>query len=233
MKSWISALAAYRPARRAVVALYAATGVVVVVQRGIIGPQHNVFKIFRQSFWHLVAGSNLYAAYPSEQGGRPADLFKYSPTAALFFAPFALPPYGLALLAWSLLGALLLLRGLTMVLDPDRAVLAALLVFPDLFAALQACSSNAQVAALIILAYAALEHGHQLRGALAVIVGAAMKIFPLAALAFALLHSRRKSSIVRHPIPETWKCWCGTDRPNIAATGWSRCCAAKSAHASR
>ena len=111
MRSRVTALAAGQPLRRAVVALYVATSVAVVLQRGIVGPQHNVFRIFRQSFWHLVAGRNLYTAYPSEQGGAPADLFKYSPTAALFFAPFALPPYGLALLAWSLLGALLLFRG--------------------------------------------------------------------------------------------------------------------------
>ena len=192
MRSRVTALAAGQPLRRAVVALYVATSVAVVLQRGIIGPQHNVFRIFRQSFWHLVAGRNLYTAYPSEQGGAPADLFKYSPTAALFFAPFALPPYGLALLAWSLLGALLLFRGLTLVLERERAVLAALLVFPDLFASLQACSSNAQVAALIILAYAALEHRHQLRGAVAIVAGAALKIFPLAAIAFALLHPRRR-----------------------------------------
>src|SRR5438105_7168066 len=192
MSRWISALAAGRSARRAVVGLYVATSVAVVVQRGIMGPQHNVFKIFRQSFWHLVAGRNLYAAYPGEQGGAPADLFKYSPTAALFFAPFALPPYGLALLAWSLLGGLLLFRSLSRVLEPDRAVLAALLVFPDLFASLQACSSNAHVAALIILAYAALEHRHHVLAALAIVAGAAMKIFPLAALTFALLHPRRR-----------------------------------------
>src|SRR4029077_2129625 len=101
-----------------------ATAVAVVVQRGVVGRQHNVFKIFRQSFKHLVAGRNLYAAYPSEQGGAADDLFKYSPTAALGFAPFAFPPYALALLAWSLLGALLLYYGLTRVLDPQPAVLA-------------------------------------------------------------------------------------------------------------
>ena len=199
MRSWTSAPRALELSsphlsrwRRIVISLYAATCGAVVVQRGILGPQHSVFKIFRQSFWHLVAGRNLYAPYPLEQGALPADLFKYSPTAALFFAPFAIPPYGLALFAWSLLGALLLFKSLTLVLEPRRAVLAAVLVYPDLVAALQACSSNAQIAGLIILAYAALERRRQLSGAIAIVAAAAMKIFPLAALTFALFQPRRR-----------------------------------------
>jgi len=178
--------------RRSVITLYVATCGAVVVQRGILGPQHSVFKIFRQSYWHLLAGRNLYAPYPAEQGGLPSDLFKYSPTAGFLFAPFAIPPYGVALFAWSLLGALLLYKSLTLVLEPRRALLAAVLVFPDLFASLQACSSNAQIAALIILAYAVLERRHQVGGAVAIVVGAAMKIFPLAALTFALFQPRRR-----------------------------------------
>jgi hypothetical protein len=175
-----------------IVALYALTALFVTLQRGVLGPQHNVFKIFRQSFWHLLAGRNLYAAYPLEQGGAAADLFKYSPTAALLFAPFALPPYGIALFAWSLVGALLLFHGLTRVLEPERALIASLLVYPDLIASLQACSSNAQVAALILLAFAAIEHGQAIRGSLAMVIGATVKLFPLAAITFALFHSRRR-----------------------------------------
>src|SRR5690349_10862668 len=158
-----------RAAMRAIITLYVLAAPVVVVQRGVVGAPHNVFRIFRQSFWHLLAGQNLYAAYPAEQGGAPADLFKYSPTAALLFAPFAIPPYSLALLGWSLLSALLLYRALALVLEAKQALFASLIVLPDLFASLQACSSNAVVAALIILAFAALERGQQLRGAVAVV----------------------------------------------------------------
>lgn len=178
--------------QRVAVSLYTAAAGIVVLERGVFGPPHTVFKIFRQSFWHLVGAQNLYASYPAEQGSAPADLFKYSPTAALFFAPFAVPPYSLALLGWSLLGALLLYRALALVLEPRPALLAALIVLPDLFASLQACSSNAVVAALMILAFAAMERRHQLRGVIAVIAGAALKIFPLAALTFAVFHPRRR-----------------------------------------
>lgn len=182
----------HRAARNAILGLYVVAAVIVVVQRGVLGAQHNVFRIFRQSFWHLLAGQNLYAPYPAEQGAAPADLFKYSPTAALFFAPFALPPYSWALLAWSLLGALLVYRALALLLEPRPALIASALVLPDLFAAMQGCSSNAQIAALIVLAFVALERRQQLRGAVAIVAGAAIKIFPLAALTFALFHPRRR-----------------------------------------
>jgi hypothetical protein len=181
-----------RRCERLVIVVYVATAALIPLQRGVWGPQHSVFKIFRQSFWHLAEGSNLYAAYPHEQGAHAADLFKYSPTAALLFAPFARLSYAVALFAWSLLGAGLLWYALTRVLPRERAVLAAALLYPDLLASLQACSSNAVVTASIILTYIALERGHQLGAAAAVVSGAAVKLFPLAALTFALFHRRRR-----------------------------------------
>jgi hypothetical protein len=181
-----------RSYERLVVAIYVATALLIPLQRGVWGPQHSVFKIFRQSFWHLVEGNNLYDAYPLEQGAHASDLFKYSPTAALLFAPFSALPYAVALFAWSLLGAGLVWYALTRVLPREQAVLAAALLYPDLLASLQACSSNALVTASIILTYVALERGHQLPAAAAVVSGAAMKLFPLAALTFALFHRRRR-----------------------------------------
>ena len=136
-----------RRCERAMILLYVATAALIPLQRGVWGPQPNVFKIFRQSFWHLVEGRNLYAAYPLEQGAGAADLFKYSPTAVLLFAPFVPLPYAVALLAWSVLGAGLLWYALNGVLPRERAVLAAALLYPDLLASLQACSSNAFVTA--------------------------------------------------------------------------------------
>lgn len=192
MRSWSSIRFSLRSAQRAVVALYIATCLAVAVQRGVVNTRHSTFKIFRQSFPHLVAGKNLYALYPTEQGGAPDDLFKYSPTAALFFAPFSLTPYALALFAWLAAGALLLYWSLTLILEARQAVIAALLLYPDLVASLQASSSNAHVAALIILAYAAMERRHQLTASIAIVAGAAIKIFPLAALTFALFHPRRR-----------------------------------------
>ena len=66
-----------------------------------------------------------------------------------------------------------------------------LLTIPELYNALQASQSNALVAALIVFAFVALENDRQLRGCLAIATGVAIKIFPLAALSFAIFHPRR------------------------------------------
>ena len=52
------------------------------------------FEIFRTASRHLLSGQDLYAEYPAEH----TDRFKYSPTFALLFAPFAWLPWPLALL---------------------------------------------------------------------------------------------------------------------------------------
>ena len=182
--------------RRAILALYVGTAALVTVQRGVLGPRHTTFLIFRRSFWHLLAGVNLYAPYPLEQGAAPADLFKYSPTAALLFGSIALPPYFLALFAWSLLGALLVWHVLQKMVPGDKALVAALLVYPDLLASMQACSSNAVVAGLIVLAFVLLETAGQLRAAVVIVLGTAIKLFPIAAVTFAIFHPRRRRFVL-------------------------------------
>src|ERR1700737_653540 len=83
-------------------ALYAVGVVVATLQRGVWSREHTTFSIFRQSFTHLVNNQNLYAAYPVEQGAAAADLFKYSPSAAVLFAPLTVLPFTAALLLWNL-----------------------------------------------------------------------------------------------------------------------------------
>ena len=88
---------AYLRQRLWLLALYAAGVVVATLQRGVWSRDHTTFSIFRQSFVHLAQHQNLYAAYPAEQGAAAVDLFKYSPSAAVLFAPLALIPFSAAL----------------------------------------------------------------------------------------------------------------------------------------
>lgn len=139
------------------------------------------FEIFRASTHHLLSGENLYAQYPTEQ-----DRFKYSPSFALLFAPLAFLPSALALFLWSALNAMALFVALERLLPPRQAMLAAALMLLELLRAMQNAQSNALVAALIILTFVAIEAGRTWRAACAVALGACIKIFPLAALTFAL-----------------------------------------------
>lgn len=140
------------------------------------------FEIFRTASLHLFDDRDLYAEYPDQH----SDRFKYSPTFALLFAPFAWLPWPVALFLWSSLNALLLFVAVERVLPGRAGLLALAFLHLEVLRGMQNAQSNALVAALMILAYAALERTHAWRAAAAVALGACVKIFPLAALTLAV-----------------------------------------------
>jgi len=180
--------------RFVVYSMYVAVAILVTIRRGASDSTHTTFKIFRQSFWHLLHGTDLYAQYPLEQGAAAVDLFKYSPSAAALFMPFALPPYGPAMLLWSLLNALALCFALERLLGSEKARIAQWLLLPQAFATLETMQSNALVTALMIGGFVALENRRQLRAVLAIVTATALKIYPAAMLVFAAFHPRRLRS---------------------------------------
>lgn len=152
--------------------------------------QCNNFLIFRAAFDHLIAGRDMYAAYPREH----MDLFKYSPTFALLFAPFAKLPFQLALLGWNLLNVLLLYQAIRLALPKPQRITALQVAGIGLISTTDGTQSNGLVAALIILAFVALERDHVAAAAVAVVVGTLVKLFPLSAALFAL------------PRRDRWRC---------------------------
>ncbi|HEX4628156.1 MAG TPA: glycosyltransferase 87 family protein, partial [Gemmatimonadales bacterium] len=89
--------------RPAFLALYGVSAALVTVQQAVFGHNNN-FSVFRSASLNLFAGRDLYAAHPEQH----FVLYKYSPTFAVLFAPFAYLPFALGFLCWSLLNALLL-----------------------------------------------------------------------------------------------------------------------------
>lgn len=140
------------------------------------------FEIFRLASRHLVAQIDMYAEYPAVH----VDRFMYSPTFALLFTPFALIVWPLALVLWSLLNALVLFAAVERALPGRAGLFAMLYLHLEVLRAMQNAQSNALVAGLVILAYVALERRSAWRAAFSVGLGAAVKIFPLAALTFAI-----------------------------------------------
>ena len=166
--------------------LWIAAIVVATVQQGVTRENNN-FRIFRAASRHLLAGSDLYAAYPAEH----FDFFKYSPTFALLFTPFAYGPFWLSMLLWNALNAGALYVALGMVLPRRAASLARAIVFLDMLGSLQNVQSNALVAALIIFTFAAYERHHTALGSFAAVTGTYVKLFPLAGVSFAIFHPRK------------------------------------------
>jgi hypothetical protein len=176
---------------RAMLVLYVLAVVVATLQRGgIIDPRvealENNFRIFRWAYFNLVQGVDLYAAHTEHYN----DLFKYSPTFALFFAPFAPLPFWLGLTLWNAANALSVWWAVTRLLPTRQAALVLSLCFIEVLTAVQRAQSNALVAALIILAFLAFQRGWFFRAALAIGAGAFIKIFPLAMLMFGLFERR-------------------------------------------
>ena len=175
----------------ALLVLYAATVLAIVVHQGLTHVDSN-FAIFRASFRHLAAGQDLYAPYAGEQ----VDRFKYSPVFALLFAPFALSPTLIALGAWNALNVFLLVYAIRRLLPGSASTLALLLLYLEVVRTTERAQSNALVAALIILAFLYMEERRQLSASTAIVTGTFVKIFPAAALTFAVFHERRLRMIV-------------------------------------
>lgn len=190
-----------RRRRRWLLALYVAGVLIATWQRGVNANDHSTFSIFRQSFIHLAHHDNLYASYPAEQGRHPVHRFKYSPSAAMLFAPLSAVPLPFALLCWNALNVGLLILAVTRLLPSHRANLALLLLAPEVFVAIQSSSSNALVTALIILGAMAFWDGRLRTGAIAVTTGTAIKIFPLGTLVFALMRPKRAASLLAVCVP--------------------------------
>jgi hypothetical protein len=182
--------------------VYTLAGLAVTIQKLVLTAQEaatatpGVFKptayenyvIFKLSFAHLIAETNIYAGFPSEQW----DLYKYSPAFALCMEPFYLLPDTVGLLLWSLLNALLPLYALLHlpVLTEKQKVFCAWFIFPELLVSLQNCQSNSLTLGLLLLACIAFERGLLVRAALWITGAAFIKIFGIAAAALALLYPK-------------------------------------------
>ena len=95
------------------------------------------------------------------------------------------------MLLWNALNAGALYVALGMVLPRRAANVARVLVFLDMLGSLQNVQSNALVAALIIFTFAAYERRHTTLGTVAALTGTYIKLFPLAAVSFAVFHPRK------------------------------------------
>lgn len=161
------------------------TGASAAEVRNAAKPSGN-FEIFRLASRHLVSGEDMYAEYPAEI----SDRFKYSPTFALLFVPLAWLAWPAALFLWSCLNALVLFVAVERVLPGRAGLLALSALLLEVLRGMQNAQSNALVAGLIVLAFVAMERANAWRTAAAVMLGACVKIFPLAALSFALPRRR-------------------------------------------
>jgi hypothetical protein len=181
--------------KRFIWAVYSLAAVGVSAQRLWLGKDSDGYTfcenyvIFKNSFPHLVAGLNPYAAFPAEQW----DLFKYSPAFALFMAPFAVVPDWFGLSIWNLLNALVLLAAILKltVLTENQRVFMAWFVLIELVTSLQNSQSNGLTAGLMLWTFIAFERSKMWQAAGFIASSAFIKIFGIFGAALALLYPKK------------------------------------------
>lgn len=152
-------------------------------------PQYNNYLIFKFSFQHLVEGLNLYEFYPEEYG----DLFKYSPTFALFMGLFYYLPDWFGLILWGLLNTLSIYFGIRLlpVLSSEKKIFILLFILLELIGNLQNEQSNALMAGLLLLTFVSFEKKNLLLAALFVALGVYVKVFGILGAALFLLYPNK------------------------------------------
>ena len=162
---------------------------------------YNNYLIFKQSFFHLIEGKDLFILYPQEHW----DLYKYSPTFSLIMAPLAILPDVIGLFCWNLLNALVLFFGIKKLQLPKRFKgfdiqkihsFILLLVGLELMTSLQNEQSNGLIAGLIILAFVFLEKEKIWLGTLCIALTFYIKIFGIVAFALFLVYPKKGKFIL-------------------------------------
>jgi hypothetical protein len=174
------------PGEAWLVALYALTAALVTWQQIHIDHINN-FRMARWSFFQLLKGADLYAAYPAQY----YDLYQYSPTFALLVAPFALPPMWLGLGLFNSFNIAVFYYAVRRFLPGRQGLIALLILYFEVLRSTQNTEINTLITGLTLLAFLWLESGRTARAAAAICLGAAIKIFPLAAGALAIPHRWR------------------------------------------
>ena len=157
--------------------------------------KYNNYVIFKYSHFHLLDGKNLYTEYFPEEYW---DLYKYSPTFALFFGCFAWFPDWLGLTLWNLLNVLIFFIAIRYlpILDEKKKMWILLLSVPDVMNSLQNSQSNVLVAGLIILGFVLFEKKNYFLATLCLVATFYIKIFGIVALILLLFYPEKVKSIL-------------------------------------
>ena len=148
----------------------------------------NNYLIFREPFFNLLAGNDLYQEYPQFY----YDTFKYSPAFALLFAPMSLLPDYIGPIIWNLLNATVFVVAIKHFFKDDKlCIYALLIVLLEAITSLQNLQSNCLLSGLIMLTYVNLRKQKTIWAALCVSLAAFIKIYGIAAIAFAIFFRER------------------------------------------
>ena len=153
----------------------------------------NNFLIFRGSFYHLLAGQDLYIHYPNEY----QDLFLYGPIFSYIIAPFAVMPVWMGVTFWNIFLAMILYWAIQKLPceKPSNHIFILWFCTHDLLTALFMQQFNVAIAALIIASFLCVEKEKDVWATLFILLGAFVKLYTIVGLAF-FFFSRHKIKFI-------------------------------------
>ncbi len=148
--------------------------------------QYNNFIIFKNSFFHLISGADLYQSFPHEQ----YDLFKYTPTFSLIFGIIAVLPNYLGLLLWNLLNVMLPLFAIHQIfgLNQRLKTIFTLLLLPEFFTTILNSQSNGLILGLLLFAFSAIQKNETRKAVVFILLTAFIKLFGVFFFAIFLIY---------------------------------------------
>lgn len=146
---------------------------------------YNNYLIFKQSFFHLISGKDMYIHYPQEY----FDLYKYSPTFALAMGLIAWLPDWAGLIIWNTLNVLVLFAAIRM-LPYNKKTIAFILLFiiVELITSTQNSQSNAMLAGLMIGAFCFMERDKPIWATLLLTAAMFIKVYGAAGFVLCLVY---------------------------------------------
>lgn len=156
---------------------------------GRLYTEYNNYVIFKNSFFHLLQGKNIYQWFPGEQW----DLYKYSPFFSLFFSLFAYFPDFIGLTLWSLLNSLIVFFAISKLpgFSKEKKSWILLYCFIEMLGSIQNTQSNGLMAGLMILAFVFLEESNYFLAAFCIVFSIYIKIFGAVAFSLYLLYPNK------------------------------------------
>ena len=151
--------------------------------------QYNNYEIFTHSYYHLVNNQDLYERYEAEHW----DLFKYTPTFALFFGFFTLLPDWLGLIIWSLINSLVLVTAIYFLpkINTKSQTLILLIAVFELMTSLQNEQSNALITGLLLFSFIFLEKEKPFLATLMVILSVFIKLFGIVGFVIFIFYPKK------------------------------------------
>lgn len=159
------------------------------VEGGRLYTTYNNYIIFKQSFFHLIDGKDLYTQFVEEQG----DLYKYSPAFALIFSILAIMPDVLGLSLWNILNTAVLFYSVYYLprLNVRTKGLILVFVIVELLTSVQNEQSNALIAGLLLFTFGFLERGKYWLASFCLVSTIFIKLFGIVGLALFLLYPNK------------------------------------------